>query len=464
MSDSFFLNGTLNTTTHQFSGIWRLTRVMKAAGWNVVSHSNGTTKTAAGTNGNDSWGSNANPLVDTYPAFDSAAAWIVMSGPNTLKITFLTAPTGSFVRGESVTQVTSGATGEMLGVVWDSTLAVGWAIIAPRTGTFNNTNIISGAISLATFTPTSLKTFNREVVFFKNSANVTSGTIYYICADSVGESASLFSTLATSVGCTATIAPGAGGTGNTFPTIALTIRGTGGSVSHDVWQHDAASMTGAFNVACANNTTATNTSADGSFYFMTTRTVVTNAQGVSGFFRLDNTEPGDVDPYVWFWGSNSLFNAFNRTSSLGTPGNDYESWTNLTALNGGTAISFKGYAARDGYISARDVAVPFWFTYSGVSSSTFSPAFNKPTGGVITTQNHPSTAPPFVRENPGLVTDGQTSTIKMFKGTIRWFGLTSNGVLKDTFDGKKWICITPFTNATNPAVIVGPWDGSTTPT
>ena len=49
MADKYFLNGTLSTTTHQFSGVWKMTRVMKAAGWSVVAHSDGTTKTAPGT-------------------------------------------------------------------------------------------------------------------------------------------------------------------------------------------------------------------------------------------------------------------------------------------------------------------------------------------------------------------------------------------------------------------------------
>jgi len=209
MANKFSMNYPIESSTNIFDAIWKMTRVMKAAGWNVVAHSDGTTKTSSGTNGNDSWGNNADPMDDTYPSgFTSAAPWIVMQGPTTIKFPFTSAPTGTFVRGEPITQATSGATGELLGIVWDSDLVTGWAVVAPRTGTFNGSNAVTGAISSATFTPTSVKTFVREVMFSKQSSITYNGTAYYICADSSAESSSLFSSLAASAGCTATVHPG----------------------------------------------------------------------------------------------------------------------------------------------------------------------------------------------------------------------------------------------------------------
>src|SRR5512143_1409430 len=41
-------NYTLATTNNAKSGVWKLTRVLKAAGWNVLSSSNGTKNTTAG--------------------------------------------------------------------------------------------------------------------------------------------------------------------------------------------------------------------------------------------------------------------------------------------------------------------------------------------------------------------------------------------------------------------------------
>ena len=540
MADKYFLNGSLAATTHQFSGIWKLTRVMKAAGWDTVAHSDGTTKTSSGSNGNDSWGSNSDPMSDTYASitttiaagsngaslpqatinvasaasfsasgtisvlsssgwqnvtytgttgttftgcsggtgtlatgnpvasgsstvnFDSRAAWIVMSGPKTLKFPFTTAPTGNFVRGEPITQATSGATGELLGIVWDGYLVTGWAVVAPRTGTFDGSNVVTGSISSATFTPGSIRTFARQVMFAKSSSNTTDGSIYYVCANESTELTSLFSDLATQTGCTATVAPGAGGTSNSFPTIAISARGTGGSVSHVTFSGTTTGMTGAFNTVAANATPGSGTSTDGTFWVGYTNTGATNSQSVSGFFRLDNTEPGDIDPYVFYTSTVQSFSTFSRTAVTGANSN-FETWSSTVAS--ANVSYWKGYSARDGYVAARDTVVPFYFSYSNASPNAFASILTRPSPNPVTTQNHPSTTNlVYVRENPTLCTDGQIGSIRMVKGTIRWISLTSNGVLKDTFDNKKWVCIVPYTSSVNPGVIIGPWDGTTTPT
>lgn len=463
MADKYALNYTMpNGPNNPWSAVWKLTRVMKAAGWTTVAHSDGTTKTAAGTNNNDSWGSNADPLTDAYPSFDSAFAWIVMRGPSTVKIPFITAPVGTFVRGEPVTQATSGATGELLGIVWDSSLATGWAIIQPRTGTFDGTHTVIGSVSAATFTASSVKTFFREIVFAKSN-NLTDGTRNYVCADSVGESSSLFSTLAASAGCTATVFPGGGGTGNGFPSIAICERGTGGSVSHTQWFFLATSnFTGFANMACVNATPASGVSADGSFYCMVGRVEVTGAQGMFGFFRVDDGEPGDVDPYVFYSVQANTMNAFTRTTASSYYNVQYENWVQMGGANRVFGM-FKGYAARDGYVTARDVVVPFEFTYKNAAATVWFPQMLSAQPNPINVQNVPTSDFIFAREPMGLVTDGQTSNIRMIKGHIRWMQLTSNGQYKDTFDGKKWIVLIPFLGSNSAGVIVGPWDGSTTP-
>jgi len=465
MADKFSMNYAIESSTNVFSAVWNLTRVMKAAGWNVVAHSDGTTKTSSGTNANDSWGNSADPLDDIYPSgFTSAAPWIVMQGPSTIKLPFTSAPTGTFVRGEPVTQATSGATGELLGIVWDSALVTGWAIVAPRTGTFNGSNVVTGSISSATFTPSSVKTFVREVVFSKQSSIAYNGSVYYICADSSAESSSLFSTLAASAGCTATVQPGAGGTGNTFPTIAMSVRGTGGSVSHTNWYFGVTTsgLTGYANAACVNATSAAGVSADGSFYCLIGRTDITGGQGMFGFFRVDDGEPGDVDPYVFYWVSGNSLSAFSRTSATGYYNSQYENWLQMNAGNRSQCM-WRGYASRDGYVSARDVVVPFISTYRNASGTTYTPQMNSGQPNPMEVQNQPSSNFTYVREPMGLCTTGQTSNIRMVKGNVRWVQVVPVGQYKDTFDNKKWIVVIAWVNAGNPGVIVGPWDGTTTP-
>lgn len=463
MADKFSLNYATAATNHPFSAVWRLTRVMKAAGWNVVAHSDGITKTAAGTNNNDSWGNNADPMNDTYPAFDTPAAWIVMQGPSTVKLMITSAPSGIFVRGEQVTQASTSATGEILGIVWDSNLMVGWAIIQPRTGTFNGSSMVTGAISSATFTPSSIKTFTREVVFAKQSSSVFNGSSYYICAEASAESAQLFSTLAASAGCTAIVQPGAGGTGNAFPTLGICVRGNGGIVSHTQWFYAATTnFTGFANLVCTNTTSSANVSADGSFYCLVGRGDFLGVQGMFGFFRIDDGEPGDVDPYVWYWANGTTLGSFNRTTATSYPSTQYESWVNIGGA-GRTYAVWRGYAARDGYVTARDVVVPFVFTYRNTSYNVYLPQMNSAQPNAMEVQNQPSSNLMYVREPLGLCTTGQTSSIRMVKGNIRWINVVPIGAYKDTFDGQKWITLVTWAHNVNPGIIIGPWDGSTIP-
>lgn len=464
MADKFACNYSLASpiTSHSFSAIWKLTRVMKAAGWNVMAHSDGTTKVAAGNNANDSWGNNVDPMLDVYnSAFDAPTMWIVLRGPSTLKMMMTTAP-GSFVRGEQVSQATTGATGEVLGVVWDSTLAVGWAIIQPRTGTFNGSNIITGSISSATMTPTVKKEFVREVMFNKQSASVVNGTIFYICADVAAESAQLYSTIATSAGCTQTIGPAMSGTGNTFPALGMCIRGTGGTFSNVAWFSTVTSgMTGLANLICTNAIPSSGVSADGSFYAMLGHTNSADAMTVFGFGRVDNQEPGDVDPYVWYCDSNQPWTSATLRVGPVTSGT---TTTSFSVLTGQSSVYFRGYTARDGYVSSRDIVVGFYAAFSNISSSQ-NVGVMRGGSNPLVTQNIPANTPPIVRDTLGLYSGDATYNIRMFKGIPRWIGISSSGSRKSTYDNLKWICFAPTSGTTSgePAVMIGPWDGVTIP-
>jgi len=126
-------------------------------------------------------------------------------------------------------------------------------------------------------------------------------------------------------------------------------------------------------------------------------------------------------------------------------------------------VMWRGYAARDGYVPARDVAMAFLPYYRNASGTTYTPLMNSGQPNAMEVQNQPSSGFTFVREPVGLCTTGQTSNIRMVKGTVRWIQIVAVGQYKDTFDNKKWIVIIPFVNAGNPGIIVGPWDGTTTP-
>ena len=469
MANKFSTNFAIPADANVFQVIWQLTRVMKAAGWVYKASGDGTSIDTSGTASSDLWGGNANPLLDTYGGLanltDASAGWWVASGPKTVKVPLSANPTGTFLRGEIVTQATSGATGELFGYIWETSTSSGWAVIGPQTGTFDNSHIVTGNISSATFTPTgTVITYNREIMLGKPAGDTVNGSVYYVCADAAAESAQLFSNVAVATPATATNWPGGNGD---FPLNAIAIRGTGGSiVGTDSWMGLVSGFgTGTHaQLACVNATAASTITADGTFYIASSTNTPNQLTGFS-FMRLDDTEPGDIDPYVWFITQNTnAFTAYSRTASTG--GVSYL-WniTNLIPSSSNSGYYIIGYQARgvSGFIPTRDV--PFGFG-STLEQSNFGNTYAIINGGngPIHLLNSPAIVPSLVREPMLVYAGGQTTgTFKQIKGRTRWLQATSQGNPLDTFDSKTWLGIIPAAT-TVPCIVIGPYDGSTTPT
>lgn len=465
MANVIFGNFTLQGANHSFSVIWKLTRAMKKAGWNVMAHSNGDTKTSAGTNNNDSWGSNADPSDDTYPAFDAKAAWIVLSGPKTVKVPITSAPSGTFIRGEKVTQTGSGVEGEILGYAFDTGGSTGWLSIADRTGvssTYTNswtTGLITGASSGATVTPSATPIpYVREIVFWKNSANTTGGTVYYECVDPGGENADLFSVLAASAGATATVAPGGGGTGNAFPASALTCLGTGGSTSHGTWFSVTTNMTNNAQISAVSNVPGAGTTADGSFWAIIGSSATSNAGHMIGFHKLNDTEPADLDPYAWQYVGGDTPAAWSRTANTSATSSVL---SYVQALSNSSNVGWRGFCAR-GSGTTRDVATYF---YAGTPTTGGNATVGLVANGADTHKiaNHPSAASPPILRLPFRLLSEKTGA-KIFKGSPKWFMAVPTGAGFDTYDTKTWLQIISTNGTTNCGIIIGPYDGTTTPT
>jgi hypothetical protein len=467
MATKFATNYPIPSATNVFSVVWKLTRIMKAAGWTYKASGNGTTKDTSGTASSDLWGGNANPLLDTYPSLDSPAAWWVASGPVTLKIPITTAPTGTPLRGETITQATSSAEGELVGYVYDSSLTSGWMVVLPRVGTFNNSNVITGSTSGATFTPNgTIVTYTREVCFSKAAGSTVNGNIYYVCADASGESSSLFSTLSTSSGCTATVHPGGGGTGNSFPSIAICIRGTGGSTSgsdtlfggNNTINSGANSQIGA-----ANATPSTGVSADGTFYIACTSNTVGTMTGFM-YCRLDDTEPGDVDPFVWFHVGGNPWASWSRTSNTSYGSVQYTFWGQYNS--GLFAPSYPclwAYQARGASVTSRDTSSPYAISVGYAAYNGTALVFLSGGAGSFKTLNHPNTTTPIVREPVTVYTPGIVSgTNRQIKGRCRWMSAYSFGNIYDTYDSKTWLVVSSAAS-NGVALAIGPYDGTSTP-
>lgn len=433
---------------------------MKAAGWLYQGSSDGSAKDTSATASNDKWGTNANPLLDTYPtALDSVVAWWCARGPSTVLLAMTSAPangTGPFQRGEAVTQATSGATGQFLGYVFDAGTSSGWAIIMPRTGTFDGTHVVTGGSSGATFTATGAKTFYREIVLWKANDKVN-GSFYYICADSSAESAQLFSSLMANAGCTATIAPGgATAAGNLFPALAIAHVGTaavngGAAATHNAWIGVTSGM-GNYQAVAFNATPAAGVTADGTAYLVISNGG-TQAYGI-GIFALDDAEPGDVDPYALFSPSSQTQSSFSRITSGGPSGSGI-TW----AVIAGTNSSWRGYAGRgnasSGNNAANDVATSLQIE-AGVfyGSGTIGAVANAAKTRRVS--NHPAASPPLIRDSFKLSSDGTAGVsgggVKVEKGTPRHAVLVPVGSAFQTFDSKNWLTVLSVSAGTTPAV------------
>ena len=479
MANKVTVNYTLDTgvSNNSFSAIWKLTRMMKAAGWTYLSSSDGTTKDTTGTATNDKWGGAVDPTTDSYPtAFNGISGpWIDLQGPQTVKVPITVASSGTFTRGEQVSQATSAATGELLGYVFDATNA-GWVVILPRTGTFDGTHLITGAISAATVTPSATpRFFNQEVVFWKSNTNGQNGEVYYSCFDNSSETAQSFNSLTGAAGCTATTAPGGGGTGNGFPSKAIAIRGTGGSNTNNEWVLGSSTMGAHATVSALNATPASNVSADGTWWIAVSNTTATNANGwfyFTGFFRLDDSEPGDVNPFAFYWPQSTSTGSYSRTAAPGNPGvpGFVGGQTGFTAGYTTDGVTWNGYIAR-GTGFATDVASFFKTTQEAVTPATYHTGYIAMQGSnqasLIQVQNHPATVKPSAVLSPMLIND--VTNQQMIKGRPRWIRVASFGNAFDTFDTITWLCL--FTNTGNGvtnniagAILVGPLDGTTVPT
>lgn len=264
------------------------------------------------------------PQSATYPSGTLAAvtAWILLRAPGTVKIPITAAAVGLFVRGENVTQATTGAEGECLGVYWNG--STGHLCVMPRKrGSGANAfgwgtgNAVTGDVSGATVTQngTAEEYFN-EFVFWKHTDEIN-GSIFWGNFGSVTDSASTFTALASAAGCTATVAPGGGGTGNAFPANGAVIHGvstTGTATNHKRWfasnDYSRAQMCAADMIPEEDYT------ADGSFAASLYLTSSTNGLSTLwAFHYCEDAENGDLCPFSFQkpYSGSPLYSSYPRT-------------------------------------------------------------------------------------------------------------------------------------------------------
>lgn len=428
-------------------------------------------------NGSISW-KEMDPLAEGYIMLQQNA-WLCMQGPSTLKIPITSQSTGTFLRGENITQTTSNAQGEVIGYIYDTVATAGFLVVMPRVNGSGggplgwSTAQITGGTSGATVTPSANPIeFVREVIFYTpNSTSVLGGlSMWMQVIDNTNENASRFSVLAGSAGCTAAVPPGGGGTGNTFPTPgSFTVYGDAVSISSTSAWGCMSSVTnyGRSHFMCADCTYDTGRSADGSFcgavgMFYGTGTQTNGTYVGMLWTRCDDQEDGDVDPYVMYLPSNTtLYTGATRTGIV----SQYFSSEHFNASSNsqeGSSTTWgnhcirgwrrRGFASGDAYQN---------FGLFTVAHTATSGSYNGSATGTMGQYNDPAN---IATRNSALIGEpiwvmSTQNTLKMRKGIMRWARLVSMGTALDMYNSGLYIQLC----SSMPAFIVGPWDRRTLP-
>lgn len=410
------------------------------------------------------------PTEETYPSGTLAAvsAWLLLIGPATVKIPFSSLPVGRFLRGENVVQATTGAEGELIGVV-RTTGTAGYLVILPRLrGSSAPTthygwasgNVVTGDGSGATVTQSATaSTFVIEVVFWKAN-NQTHGSCSFGSFDVTADSAEDFLTLKSAAGCTATVAPGGGGTGNAFPTHAWLGWGTNTSGSHDSLWRASTNMANA-QIMAADCIEEQLRSADGSWLLTAANTSVAGtAHMIRGFQYMEDHEPGDLVPWVDIkHGNGIVLNTHTRTA-VGPGGSGNEA-SNDRLPSGVSGVLAQGWLARG---TAREKLIDLEYATLLLASGVRY-AFRN--GGIA--HRHQSQDPlPFNLERVWFICADAPSISqnwKTIKGSPRWIRCITGGSLYSVYQDADvpeftYIQLGIATAGSITPFVVGPWDGS----
>jgi hypothetical protein len=443
------------------------------------------------------------PLNQIYPSYiqniTGNGCWIVLQGPTIMKIPIGTnVPVGgTFIRGENITQSTTGAQGELLGIVTDTSGGTGYLVVAPRVvgtgvqaGPFAtygwnnsaNTDTITGAFSGVTITTPASSTpiaYIAETCIYKNYNN--SGLMWHqrIDQNSSTESATTASTgrLSTMAGTlsqvTSILAPGGSTGGNcttngfstswtgTYAVLGQPGQGGGGSY-WSYWSVVSPTSPGRAQLIAANCVPQQGVSADGTWFYL--QSCNSTGYQMLSYLRLDNQEDGDLDPYVhqghWSGSLNAAANRSADTVTINGAGSATDNCrTDQTWIANSTGgHGFKGFRRRGlsgetyNWFSVM-MLYDFGAAVFPLQTNTGNP---DQVGTAVTTT--------YVRDQLWLYLSPYTAQLasgRMRKGTPRWLQLCQGASVNSTFDSLQWIVLTSASAISQ--MVVGPWDGVTTP-
>lgn len=410
------------------------------------------------------------PLVNTWSALANGAHW-TGRGPSVLKIPIAAASVGTFERGENIVQATTGAEGELLGYVSNPDTLAGYLIVAPRVRGINTPSVahgwqsgfaIAGDDSGATVTQSAAANETYFDVTFSFSST-TQGQIYFgpfdASLDALAETQwSLGYKAQNAAGVTESVAPGQGGTNNSFPARAWASWSTGSTPSTSTNQTLFNGTLGLAHAFAADAIQEAGYSADGSFQVWCSVPSSSCANG-HGLVRLDGTEDGDQCLFAGFNpGYTEAITANTRATGATNNGvTDLGSTSGF--LYGSTDKTFFKSWVRlnltNEYFSNLEAAV-LQARQTGPATFLFAQNTSVPMRAAHDPQSYLDTTNLRIegtrkrRERMTLVAAGN-SFYKTIKGSPRWIFLVQAGSASDLYDGT-FVQV----SSSNPAIVVGP--------
>jgi len=424
-----------------------------------------------------------NGLGETYPAVLTAAiAWVCLIGPHSLKIPITAAPSGRFLRSERIVQAASGFEGELRDVVWNASSGTGYLTVF---GQVRGTGV--GAYGLTTgevFTGQSTgytvtqngtaKEFRLESVIWK-AANATTGSrftgVFEVGTDT------RFSDLVAASGCTATVAPGGGGSGNSFPTYAWDAWGSSDNSAPANWGGFTVnrSTQNAFAV-CADAIEERGYSADGS-WLCATLARIGCWWSIQGDQITEGGDYGDLAPWIsvtpnenetetWPGVDISRTLAPAQSGAIGYQSSTFENPTSSTVV--GTFACMRGWYRRgsggshDRFVRIVRGSTNIAQTQQAVTETNSAGAGDGIPASVSHTDLTRMLLPLYVGAwRPGLAYTGLPAAT-YHKGNLRWLKIVGGGITNEMLDGGTFVqlatahsslCAGPF-NGTGPTTSV----------
>jgi hypothetical protein len=437
-------------------------------------------------NGALTW-SIVDPLGDLYStvtaALNANVAWWTGQGPSILRIPIITDSIGTFQVGENLVQTTTGAEGECLGYTYYK--GYGWLVVAPRlrgTGAgvhgWDTANLVTGSESGATVTQVGAAIdYVHEVTFIKPVANTTIQILVTQAATVGSEATELFSFCATQAGCTATVHPGGGGTGNAFGAHAWVMWGTGTTAGSGSL---VAANTSTFlllnaQYVCVDCIPEQGYSADGSWnlFIPSTMSVSTTPVGgiLYGFNILDNIEEGEISPYVTVnpGGTKTLYTVNRASAGTLTTISGQTDMCRLPLCNAAvtTRTFFNGWRGRGVVYNFRNQE---YFTEMEACAA-LAPSFGLYEQARVSTPTYRmlSSASPYAKtREPIAIVSSLNVTVPIagnvvttpftVKGTLRWLYWINGDQVTDVYGtDPAW---TQLSSNPTGAMVVGPTDGA----